>query len=147
MPLKILRERHSHYQSIMKRINISLAVVGILVVAALGVGAIVAGDNSKVACTGHVAGAETHSVMIMDNKAYPQTTKAKLCDTLTITNMDNKTRIVAFGPHEDHVPYDGVTEKILHVGDAFTVTLNQAGSFHFHDHLNDDADGYFNVTK
>lgn len=69
----------------------------------------------------------------------PETTNANLCDSITFTNYDNITREIAFGPHEDHVPYDGVAEKLLNKGQSFTITANQAGSYHFHDKV----DGHF----
>lgn len=92
-------------------------------------------------------GSESHNVMIMNSKPEPDHVTGKLCDSLTITNMDNIAREIAFGPHEDHVPYDGVAEKVLNPGQSLTVTLNQAGNFHFHDHLNDAVQGYFTITK
>jgi hypothetical protein len=88
-----------------------------------------------------------NQVFIMNNATNPYHTDAHLCDTLTIVNQDNKERFVAFGNHQQHVPYDGVLGKELKQGDSLTVTLNKTGSFHFHDHTNDEADGTFTVTK
>ena len=90
---------------------------------------------------------ESHQVMIMDSKVDSPHIKAKFCDTITFTNMDNVTREIAFGPHEHHVPYDGVAEKLLTGGQSFTITLNQVGSFHWHDHTHDEVEGYFTVSK
>ncbi len=89
----------------------------------------------------------THVVLIQDNKVNPQHTDGKLCDTLTITNEDNKVRLMAFGLHEDHQPYNGVAEKELSQGQSLNVMLNEAGSFQFHDHIGDKAHGNFTVTK
>jgi len=44
------------------------------------------------------------------------------------------------------VPYDGVAERVLGKGQSFTITLNQAGNFHWHDHLHDEVEGYFTVN-
>jgi plastocyanin len=127
-----------------------IIVVALLVGISLGVGGVRLLNTSTTAdklCSKPVASAESHSVMIMDGKVEPGTTTAKLCDTLTFTNMDNIAREIAFGPHENHVPYDGVAEKVLNKDQSFTITLNQTGSFHFHDHLHDEVQGYFTVTK
>lgn len=88
-----------------------------------------------------------HQVIIQNNKVIPVNTVAQLCDSLTITNLDDKERLVAFGLHEHHVPYDGITEKTLIQGQSLTVTLVQAGHFRFHDHWHDEVQGTFTVTK
>jgi hypothetical protein len=88
-----------------------------------------------------------HKVIIQNNKVIPVNTVAPLCDTLTITNLDDKERLMAFGLHEHHVPYDGTTAKILIQGQSLTVTLVQAGNFRFHDHWHDEIQGTFTVTK
>jgi plastocyanin len=88
-----------------------------------------------------------HSVVIQDDKVMPEHTQAKLCDTLTITNNDDAGRLMAFGVHEAHLSYDGVTEQMLHQGDGFTITLNRSGTYTFHDHIHDDVSGDFTVIK
>lgn len=70
-----------------------------------------------------------------------------MCDTLTFTNKDAIAREIAFGPHEHHVPYDGVAERVLNKNQSFTVTLNQTGNFRWHDHLHDEVEGTFAVTR
>ena len=86
-------------------------------------------------------------VVIKDNVVTPDKTTGKLCDTLTFTNEDPIDREIAFGPHENHIPYDGVAERLLSQSQSLTITLNQAGSFHFHDHIHDEVEGYFTVTE
>jgi len=88
-----------------------------------------------------------HKVIIQNNKVIPSNTVAPLCDTLTITNFDDKERLMAFGPHEHHVAYDGTLEKIVTQGQSLSVTLVQAGNFQFHDHYHDEVHGTFTVTK
>jgi plastocyanin len=88
-----------------------------------------------------------HTVTLQDNKANPQHTFGKLCDTMTITNKDSQPRLIAFGPHEDHQPYDGVTERILGQGQSLTITFNEIGNYHFHDHIADVIQGDFTVAK
>jgi hypothetical protein len=87
-----------------------------------------------------------HRVVIQNDTVTPGNTQAALCDTLTITDLDGKPRLIAFGPHEDHVAYDGVEEKMLSKGQSLTVTLVQAGSFRFHDHTQDEIQGTFSVS-
>lgn len=101
-------------------------------------------SDSPVTCSGRHA---SRQVEIKANAMVPALTTAKLCDTLTITNHDTADRLVAFGQHYKHVPYDGVAEQLLKPGDGFTITLNKVGVVHFHDHLDDIAQGDFTVTN
>lgn len=100
---------------------------------------------------GGTVGCSSHHVAlhvtIRNGAATPDMTTGNLCDTLTITNQDPIDREIAFGPHEDHVPYDGIAERLLEQGQSLTVTLNQVGTFHFHDHIHDEVQGYFTVQK
>ena len=102
--------------------------------------------NAADQCAGKPAGT-THVVTIKDDRATPASTVAPLCDRLQIVNDDNVTRLIAFGPHENHVPYDGIAEQTLTQGQSLTVTLNAAGSFRFHDHIHDEVVGLFRVTN
>jgi hypothetical protein len=86
-----------------------------------------------------------HKVVIQNDVVTPKNTVASLCDTLTITDLDNKERLMAFGVHSGHVPYDGVEEKALSKGQSLTITLVQAGNFLFHDHEQDEVRGTFTV--
>ena len=86
-----------------------------------------------------------HKVVIQNDKATPANTTALHCQTLTITNLDDVGRDVAFGPHEDHVAYDGIKEEFLTKGQSLTVTLAQTGNFRFHDHIHDEVQATFRV--
>ncbi len=88
-----------------------------------------------------------HKVTIQNNAATPKHTHGKLCDTLIITNQDNQILLMAFGQHDNHQPYDGITEQQLSQGQSLTVTLNQTGTYEFHDHIGDVIQGDFTVTK
>jgi len=106
-------------------------------------------DNRKAAsgypkCTGKSA---AHEVKFEDDKVVPEHTSAERCDTLTITNLDSKPRIVAFGVKERHVAYDGVSERYLAEKGSFSVTLVQPGTFRFHDHIEEAVGGTFSVTR
>lgn len=107
-------------------------------------------DNRKAAaqfplCTGSHA---VHRVVIRNDKVVPAHTDAKRCDTLVITNMDDKPRVIAFGVHDRHVAYDGVTERYLSYKGTFQVKLIQPGkNFLFHDHEQDEVQGTFSITQ
>lgn len=94
----------------------------------------------------HTTG-DAHTVVISNSKPSTSHVYGKLCDTLTFRNKDDITREIAFGNHDHHVPYDGVAEKVLNQNQSFTVTLNQVGTFHWHDHEHDEVEGYFTVSK
>jgi hypothetical protein len=74
-------------------------------------------------------------------------TTAKLCDRLTITNQDPVNRLMAFGIHDRHITYDGITTQQLRSNQSFSVTLVQPGNYIFHDHLDDDVEASFTVTN
>lgn len=87
------------------------------------------------------------TVTIKDDTFSETQINGQLCDTLTITNNDDKVRNIAFGVHDKHQPYDGVTEKLLKKDGSFTVTLNETGTFEVHDHLEEKTEATFTVTK
>jgi hypothetical protein len=89
----------------------------------------------------------THVITIQNDVMSPQETTGKLCDVLTITNLDNKRRIMAFGVHDSHKAYDGVTEKRLEKGQSLRVVLNETGTYVVHDHLDDEVKGDFIVAR
>ncbi len=141
----------------MKKLVPSLITIGFLALAAVALAATFRfssaylSAHSSATPTPITAACETkgqnHTATIADNTIAPALTKASLCDTLTIINDDEATKLIAFGQHDDHVPYDGVSEKALIKGQSLTVTLNQAGMFHFHDHIQDIAQADFTVTN
>ena len=102
---------------------------------------------SAAVCKNQGVQSQNYNIMIMDSRVEPSITNGRLCDTVTITNMDKVAREIAFGPHENHIPYDGVAEKVLNLGQSFTITLDKIGDVHFHDHLHDEVDGHIIVSK
>jgi hypothetical protein len=88
-----------------------------------------------------------HKVIIHNNNVTPSNIVGLKCDALTITNGDDIQRLIAFGPHEHHVAYDGITEHMLMKNQSLTVTLVQVGSFRFHDHIHDEVQGTFTVKQ
>jgi hypothetical protein len=128
-----------------KRTNILIVVLIALVI---GVALVIAltGGTAASACKGN--GKPTHyTITIRDGKASKTSLNAKKCDTLTITNDDSETREIAFGPHDHHIAYDGVRDRIVHQSESLTVTLIKTGTYHWHDHLHDELEGNFTVAE
>jgi cytochrome o ubiquinol oxidase operon protein cyoD len=88
-----------------------------------------------------------HKVTISNGKISPSHTEAHLCDTFTFINQDDKTRDIAFGPHPRHENYGGESEVTARKGYAKTITLNQSGTYIFHDHLDPGVIGHLTVTE
>lgn len=86
-----------------------------------------------------------HQVTISFGKVSPLHTQAHLCDTLTFINQDHLARSIAFGPHPEHQLYGGEYEVTVRARFAKTITLNQAGAYLFHDHLDPKITGNFTV--
>jgi plastocyanin len=124
---------------------ILITLVIVVVGAALGFG--FAGGKSAAGDCRPGAGSVSHTVTITNSQVSNADVHGRMCDTLTFVNKDRLTREIAFGPHDDHVPYDGVGERVLNQGQSFTITLNQLGKYHWHDHLHDDVEGYFTVVN
>ncbi len=87
----------------------------------------------------------SHKITIQDGKVSPATLEAHLCDAVTFINMDNKVREIAFGPHPTHDSYAG-EEVLVRKGRPKTITLNEAGTFSYHDHLDPAVIGYLTVN-
>ncbi len=90
---------------------------------------------------------ENHKVVIKNGEVVPSYIDAELCDSLTFINEDDQKREIAFGTHPNHDSYGGETEVILRKGRPKSITLNEAGRFMFHDHLDPVVSGGFSVTK
>jgi cytochrome o ubiquinol oxidase operon protein cyoD len=86
-----------------------------------------------------------HRVVIKDGVVSPKQIKARVCDTMSITNMDVETREIAFGEHPNHGTYTGKHGKTLREGRSLTFTLSQPGEYKFHDHDNALVNGEFTV--
>lgn len=138
------------------KISKSVKAVGFSVVFVAAICAVafttvkVADELSKSGKSGGKCGDGSHTaymLTIKDDHMIPEHLDAKLCDTLTIKNTDDRSRLMAFGKHDRHEPYDGVSERYLLKDESFTVTLNQAGSFLVHDHHEDEVQATFSVSQ
>ena len=86
-----------------------------------------------------------HEITIKNNKAEPEHVSANRCEVLKVTNLDTAGRLMAFGVHDKHMSYDGISEKALSKGQSFTVTLIQTGNFLVHDHDDEEVGSTFEV--
>jgi len=130
----------------MDRRTTALLLGLILSVLGTGVGIMVVGHQSgSSACTGERR--RSYSVVIRDSVQSATVIHANRCDKISFTNQDKVAREIGFGNHDDHVPYDGIAERVLNKGDSFVITLNQTGTFHWHDHLHDELNGTFSVEN
>jgi hypothetical protein len=53
---------------------------------------------------------------------------------------------MAFGKHDKHISYDGVSEQLVAQGQSLTVRLVSTGTYLFHDHEADETSGTFTVS-
>jgi len=140
----------------MKRLQFAGVVLGLLLVGFLVcIGTFMlankylmsASDADANRCKGRQGA--SHQIVYRNGIATPHHIQAKLCDTLTITNLDSQERLIAFGPHSNHISYDGVSERLLTQGQSVTVTLIEPGTYLFHDHTDYSLSttGNFTVTQ
>jgi cytochrome o ubiquinol oxidase operon protein cyoD len=87
-----------------------------------------------------------HKVTIRSGMANPNRINARLCDTLTFVNEDDTVRIIAFGTHPNHDRYSGEGDQTVRKGRAKSITLNESGTYRFHDHLDPRITGEFTVS-
>lgn len=100
------------------------------------------GGQPTGACQGNNA---NHLVTINGNQVLPQHIEAKRCDTLTFSVEDGADRMIMFGPHDDPVSYGGMYDVIVRSDRSEIITLNEIGTFSFHDHSNVTTAGSFTV--
>jgi hypothetical protein len=122
-------------------------VLGIILAVGIGVGVTLFASSylslQNTDC--RVKGTE-HTVVIKNGEVTPSHTEGHACDTLTITNTDDVSRLMAFGRHDKHVAYDGVSQRYLSKDQSIQVTMVSLGEYLFHDHEDDDVFGTFTVT-
>lgn len=87
----------------------------------------------------------THRVTISSGVVSPIHTEARHCDTLTFINEDDIVREITFGTHPEHETYAGEDFLTVRKGRGKHLTLNQEGTYQFHDHLDPTVTGFFTV--
>jgi cytochrome o ubiquinol oxidase operon protein cyoD len=88
-----------------------------------------------------------HKVIITGGKPSEALTVAKLCDTLTFVNEDQITRDISFGKHPQQDTYGGETELSVTNRRPESITLNEPGTYMFHDHNDPTMTGIFSVSQ
>jgi hypothetical protein len=102
-------------------------------------------DSGKVSTMCTDGQHQKYELSIKDNGFSPAYVEARRCDTLIIKNLDDRARLIAFGKHEQHIPYDGISERYLLKNEEFSVTLDKTGTFLIHDHNQDEVKATFVV--
>jgi plastocyanin len=102
--------------------------------------------NTEAAC--NATNATIHEIRIADGKAEPQTIETELCDKLRFISDDNEHHVMTFGGHSHHSSYPGFKEESQdEIGDFQEITLSLSGTFYFHDHLNQNLNGYVTIDR
>ena len=134
----------------MKRRSIILAVAAFVVIVGIAVATTsfatqyLHASSKDSECSGQHA---AHNVTITGGTLSATSIQATRCDTLSITNQDDTLRLIAFGKHDQHQVYNGITEQSPKRGESISLTLNQSGTYTFHDHLHDELVGIFTVNQ
>jgi plastocyanin len=87
-----------------------------------------------------------YKVTISKNTMSPVRVEARLCDTISFISGDGEAYDIAFGsdPQQDSYAGQEVSTSKNHPD---TITLNQTGSYTFHDRLSPEAIGDFRVSN
>lgn len=86
-----------------------------------------------------------HKVELKNNTVTPRHVDARLCDTITIMNLDDVTRDIEFGVHDSHKTYAGEHGTDIRPRRNMVITLTELGTHRFHDHNQDEVSGDFTV--
>lgn len=111
--------------------------VFLLVAVCLVIFGLQAGDKKDTATCG--APGRTHEIRVENETFSPKSLEIARCDTLRITNQDERTFQFAFGIHDKHIDYPGFTESTVGPRETISIHAVQAGEYHMHDHLRDRA--------
>lgn len=95
-------------------------------------------------CSGEAS--ENHRIELKNKTAVPRHVYARLCDTITIINLDEASRTINFGPREDPGTYAGEPGKVIYPRRNMIFTLTELGAHQFHDSALNEVYGDFTVT-
>ena len=90
---------------------------------------------------------DNHIVVLKDDEITPTYIEAERCDTLTFSIEDGVDRMIMFGPHDSPMSYGGIYDIIVRSDRSEIVTLNEVGTFSFHDHMTPEIIGTFSVVQ
>jgi cytochrome o ubiquinol oxidase subunit IV len=88
-----------------------------------------------------------HKIAIATDSATPLHTSAHLCDTLTFISSDNNSHTISFGTYPKRDSYSGLFDLAIRKRVNKTITLNQLGTYEYHDAINPAISGNFTVTQ
>lgn len=87
-------------------------------------------------------------INIQNGAFIPSNITATVCDKLIFINKEDTLHEPATGPHPTHTSYPGFdARKALSKDERYEFVLNRAGSYTFHDHLNDQITGSIIISK
>lgn len=90
---------------------------------------------------------DNYTVVLKNDEITPAYIEAKRCDTLTFSIEDGVDRMIMFGPHDSPMSYGGVYDVIIRSDRSEIITLNEVGTFSFHDHTTPEIIGTFSVVQ
>lgn len=88
---------------------------------------------------------DVRQLVIENNQFKPESLTVDRCDQVQITNKDSRVRLPALGEHDSHAAYPGFAEKVLGQGQSNTFVASKTGTYHIHDHNDDEVAGQITV--
>lgn len=88
---------------------------------------------------------QTQVIAVSAVALYPNNVTAHLCDQLIFHNATNGLIEIAMGPHDQHIAYPGLGDRVLGPGQEQKLLLVSKGTFTLHEHLRDRANGVLTV--
>lgn len=101
------------------------------------------GGKETGACQGNN---DNHIVQIRDGMVLPSHVYAERCDTLSFSIEDDIDRMIMFGTDDDPASYGGMDDVMVRSDRNKIITLNETGSFSYHDHSDPSVIGNFTVA-
>lgn len=101
------------------------------------------GDKKTGACQGNRA---NHEILVGDLANMPYI-EANRCDTLTFKSGDNVAHELQFGTYDEPASYGGLEGIFVRTDRAKIITLNETGTFSYHDRNDPTVVGSFSVIE
>ncbi len=84
---------------------------------------------------------EGSKVTLTESGYSPATLTIKVGDTVTWTNTGSKNSNVSSDPHPQHTTYSPLNLGMLKPGDSLSLKFDTAGTYTYHNHLNESQRG------